>query len=74
MMVKWKTKNQQSSRHQDMSVKLPLILDGKAVDRQVKVDERYITTEIGPITLGPGEVLDVIDEKEKGEINVYQGN
>jgi len=41
---------------------------GKAIDRQVKSDERFITTEIGPITIGPGEELSVLDEKEKGEI------
>ena len=42
--------------------------DGKAVDDLVRRDERFITTEIGPITLGPGEELNVLDEKEKGEI------
>jgi hypothetical protein len=41
---------------------------GKAIDRQVKADERFITTEIGPIALGPGEELSILDEKEKGEI------
>ena len=41
---------------------------GNAIDRQVKADERFITTEIGPITIGPGEELSVLDEKEKGEI------
>lgn len=42
--------------------------DGKAVDDLVRRDERFITTEIGPITLGPGEELNILDEKEKGEI------
>ena len=42
--------------------------DGKAVDHLVRKDERFITTEIGPITLGPGEELNILDEKEKGEI------
>ena len=42
--------------------------DGKAVDDLVRKDERFITTEIGPITLGPGEELNILDEKEKGEI------
>jgi len=42
--------------------------DGKAVDHLVRTDERFITTEIGPITLGPGEELNILDEKEKGEI------
>ena len=41
---------------------------GKAIDRQVKADERFITTEIGPIALGPGEELSILDEEEKGEI------
>lgn len=42
--------------------------DGKAVDDLVRKDERFITSEIGPITLGPGEELNILDEKEKGEI------
>ena len=40
----------------------------RAVDKQVKVDERYITSEFGPMVLTPGETLEVLDEKEKGEL------
>lgn len=40
----------------------------RAVDKQVKVDERYITSEFGPLVISPGEVLEILDEKEKGEL------
>lgn len=40
----------------------------KAVDKQVKVDKRYITNEFGPMVLTPGETLEVLDEKEQGEL------
>jgi hypothetical protein len=42
--------------------------NGKAVDPEVRRDERFITEEYGPMVLSPGETLDVLDSKEKGEL------
>ena len=40
----------------------------KAIDPTIKVDERYINTELGPMALTPGESIQVLDEKEAGEL------
>ncbi len=42
--------------------------DGRAVDPEVRSDVRYITEEYGPMVIAPGETLDILDLKEKGEL------
>lgn len=43
--------------------------EGAIVSETSRVDERYITDEIGPFVLAPGETLDVLGSvKERGEL------
>lgn len=42
--------------------------DGKVSDSEIRHDVRYLTEEYGPMILTPGETLDIINTKEKGEL------
>ena len=42
--------------------------DGKVSDSEIRHDVRYLTEEYGPMVLTPGETLDIINTKEKGEL------